>query len=152
MTARKIKDTKLGTQGKATAKARTGSGAVYLGALKKSVQMGSKTPVYIVSGQSKIRIPTEKLTMVFDVIENEIDVDANKEILTTQEAADLLNVSRPFVIKLINQKELPLEFMAGNQRRILKSVVLEYRDKMRRKQHEALDALTKEAEDLEMDF
>lgn len=67
-------------------------------------------------------------------------------------SAGILNVSRPFVIKLIDQKELPLAFMAGSQRRILKSSALEYRAKMRRKQNDALKALTKESKDLEMDF
>ncbi|WP_415062100.1 helix-turn-helix domain-containing protein [Bdellovibrio sp.] len=149
MTARKIKTAKS-TTAKVAMKPRTSNVSVDLGSLRKSIQKGMKTPVYIVAGQSKIRIPMEKLSMVIEAIENKSE--SGGEVLTTQEVADLLNVSRPFVIKLIDNKELPLEFMAGNQRRILKSAVLEYRDRMRRKQNEALDALTKQSEDLEMDF
>ena len=151
MTAPKMKAKKSASvQGKTIVKPRARSVDVDIDSLRKSVQKGAATPVYIVAGHSKIRIPTEKVPMVIEVIENK--AVPGEEVLTTQEVADLLNVSRPFVIKLIDQKELPLAFMAGSQRRILKSSALEYRDKMRRKQNDALETLTKESEDLEMDF
>ncbi|MEN0058930.1 MAG: helix-turn-helix domain-containing protein [Bdellovibrio sp.] len=151
MTAPKMKAKKSSSvQRKSIVKPRSRVVGIDMDLLRKSVQKGAATPVYIVAGHSKIRIPIEKVPMVIEVIENKI-VSCD-EVLTTQEVADLLNVSRPFVIKLIDQKELPLAFMAGSQRRILKSSALEYRDKMRRKQNDALEALTEESEDLEMDF
>lgn len=151
MTAPKMKAKKSSSvQGKSTVKPRSRGVGIDMDLLRKSVRKGAETPVYIVAGHSKIRIPIEKVPMVIEVIESK--TVSGEEVLTTQEVADLLNVSRPFVIKLIDQKELPLAFMAGSQRRILKSSALEYRDKMRRKQNDALEALTKESEDLEMDF
>lgn len=46
--------------------------------------------------------------------------------LTTQEAADLLNVSRPFLIKLIDQGSLSCTY-TGTHRRLSLGEVLEYK-------------------------
>jgi excisionase family DNA binding protein len=48
--------------------------------------------------------------------------------MTTQ-AADFLDVSRPFVVKLITRGELPCR-MVGTHRRIPSGAVLTYRQKM----------------------
>jgi excisionase family DNA binding protein len=59
--------------------------------------------------------------------------------LTTQQAADLLGVSRPTIVRLINDNELPAERI-GNRHRLLLDDVLAYRDKRRTRQYEALAA------------
>jgi excisionase family DNA binding protein len=57
--------------------------------------------------------------------------------LTTQQAADLLGVSRPTVIRLIDAGELSCERI-GNRRKILLRDLLSYRDARRQRQYQAI--------------
>jgi excisionase family DNA binding protein len=59
--------------------------------------------------------------------------------LTTQQAADLLGVSRPTVVRLITAGELPAD-RVGNRHKLLLDDVLAYRDVRRRRQYAALEA------------
>ncbi len=61
--------------------------------------------------------------------------------LTTQQAADLLGVSRPTVVRLITDDTLPAERI-GNRHRLLLDDVLAYREQRRNRQYEALAATT----------
>lgn len=67
--------------------------------------------------------------------------------LTTVEAAQLLNVSRPFLIKQIESGALR-HHMVGTHRRLKLADVLSYRDGLDAAANDALDAMTAEAEDL----
>lgn len=57
--------------------------------------------------------------------------------LTTQQAADLLNVSRPHLIKLVERGELTFR-MVGTHRKLKAQEVLTYRDKTDMVRREAL--------------
>jgi len=63
------------------------------------------------------------------------------DVLTTEEAAQLLGVSRPHVVKLIDSGVLELHQRVGNQRRVLRSVVMRYRAGERQRQARALRRL-----------
>lgn len=71
--------------------------------------------------------------------------------LTTQEAADLLNVSRPFLIKLIESQEIPCR-KVGRHRRIRFADLMEYKQKTDSQRTQALDELAAQAQELNMGY
>lgn len=71
--------------------------------------------------------------------------------LTTQQAADLLNVSRPFIVKLLEQKKLPFR-KVGKHRRIRFSDVLLFQQRSDAERRAALEKLVAEGQELNMGY
>jgi excisionase family DNA binding protein len=64
--------------------------------------------------------------------------------VTTQEAADFLGISRPSVVKLLNESRIPYERpAAGRHRRIRLSDLVDYQKRQRVEQSESLDAMVR---------
>ena len=57
----------------------------------------------------------------------ELHVSEDDPLLTTQQAADLLQVSRPHLVNLLDSGTIKAAPPAGNQRRVHRSAVLSYR-------------------------
>lgn len=73
---------------------------------------------------------------------------AHGKDLTTQEAADLLHVSRPHLVKLLDRGTIP-HHKVGTHRRVCIEDVLDYRERRGSTRREKLDELTRLSEDLE---
>ncbi len=71
--------------------------------------------------------------------------------LTTQEAANLLNVSRPFLNKLLDRGELRFH-KVGTHRRIKFSDLEEYRQRREQQRTEAMEFLAEQAQELGMGY
>jgi len=69
------------------------------------------------------------------------------ENLTTEQAAAVLGVSRPTVVRLIESGKLPAR-MAGTHRRLSLGDVLAHREASAKRRTEALEEMTREAEEL----
>jgi excisionase family DNA binding protein len=80
---------------------------------------------------------------------NAVAVLPVRQELTTQEAADLMNVSRPFIIALVEKGEMPAH-KVGSHRRIPLAAVLAFKSKTDAERDKALDFLAAQSQKLKL--
>jgi excisionase family DNA binding protein len=71
--------------------------------------------------------------------------------LSTQEAANLLNVSRPYLVKLLERGDIPYH-KAGSHRRVKFSDLRAYQEAQERAREDAMSELAREAQELGMGY
>jgi len=103
-------------------------------------------PALIDSNGNRVDLPDalyESFSRILSFLQQGIGVTfvPHEENLTSQAAATLLGVSRPYLIRLIKTGKIPCTF-AGTHRRIKLRDLLIYADERDRKRHEALEEMT----------
>jgi excisionase family DNA binding protein len=82
---------------------------------------------------------------------NTVTITAIHAELTTQEAADYLNVSRPYLIKLLETHQIPFHVVGTH--RCVKFVDLEaFRKAAETRRQEAMEELASQAQELGMGY
>lgn len=117
---------------------------------------GRPEPRYFLAGADRgdrIELPAELYRVLRHVVEAlqqglAVTVAPLTQTLTTQQAADLLGVSRPTLVKLLNEDKIPFE-RAGSHRRVLLRDLLTYREQRRAAQYAALEATAVDIDDEE---
>jgi excisionase family DNA binding protein len=79
-----------------------------------------------------------------------VEINPVEEELTTQEAADMLNVSRPFLIKLLSEGAIPFR-MVGSHRRVKREDILSFKRKQDHASREALADLARISRELNLE-
>lgn len=103
-------------------------------------------PRYFLSGPDQgdqVELPEQAyraLTQILTALAagKAVTVAPQSQVLTTQQAADLLGVSRPTVVQLIEDGQLPAHTPGRRRRLIRLDDVLAYRDRRREAQYQAL--------------
>ena len=111
-----------------------------------------------VSGSSskEVALPSVAVPLLRQVLEliaqgKIVAILARDTELSTQEGADLLNVSRPYFASLLDNGELP-HHKVGTHRRVLLEGVLTYKRQLAEKRREALKELTEQAQELALGY
>jgi len=110
----------------------------------------------VIAGNQEIEVPVSALRMLVDILAqmgqgNAVSIMPILPELTTQGAADFLNVARPFLLGLVERGELPFR-MVGTHRRIMLKDLVEYRSRSQIDRKAALDELTRQARELGMGY
>lgn len=103
-------------------------------------------------------IPKSAIRLFFTILNNMADgnsialllSDSNTDI-STQQAADLLGVSRPHVVSLLEKREIPF-FKVGTHRRIHLKDLIAYDKKVKKNRADKLDFLASQAQELNLGY
>jgi excisionase family DNA binding protein len=120
------------------------------------VAKGKTARLKVVVGKEELNVPIAALRLLVDILAqmaegNAVAIMPIHAELTTQQAADFLNVSRPHFVGLLEANEVPFR-KVGTHRRVLFKDLLAYREKSLARRRKALDELSKQAQELKMGY
>lgn len=103
-----------------------------------------------------VEVPESAFRMFLEILNqmargNAVTVVPTHHELTTQQAADLLHVSRPYLVKLLESGAIP-HHKVGPRRRLKFQDLRSYMEKIRGESSDALDALAAQAQELGMGY
>jgi excisionase family DNA binding protein len=102
--------------------------------------------------ETQVVIPAVAFRFFVDVLAevangNTVTVAPVHAELTTQQAADVLNVSRPYLIRLLDEGRIPFR-RVGNRRKVQLVDILDHKRRDDAARQQVLDELAREAEGL----
>jgi len=124
--------------------------------LATCVGQGESARLHLIDGCTDVTVPVSAIHMLVDILNqmaqgNAVSLVPIHAELTTQQAADLLNVSRPFLVKQLEAGEIPFH-KVGRHRRIRFSDLMGYRDRIDQAGAAAADELAAQAQALGLGY
>ncbi|MES2900186.1 MAG: helix-turn-helix domain-containing protein [Pseudomonadota bacterium] len=103
-----------------------------------------------------LRLPPKVLRLIADLLGSLADGKAVSVVpkdldVTTQEAAMFLNVSRPYLVRLLEEGKIRFH-KVGSHRRIRFDDIVQYKEQRTRKSNDALQALADQAQEIGLDY
>jgi len=120
------------------------------------VGKGEETRLRLIDGDTDITVPISAIHLLMNLLNemaqgNAVSLVPVHAELTTQQAADLLNVSRPYLVKQLEAGKIEFHKL-GRHRRIRFADLMAYKEQVDRKSRKALGALTAEAQEQGMGY
>jgi excisionase family DNA binding protein len=103
-----------------------------------------------------ITVPKKALELLFYILSNMAEgkaislIPSDSEV-STQQAADMLHVSRPHIVKLLEQGSIPFK-KVGSHRRILLEDLLKYDQDLKKQREKSLQFLAQQAQELNLGY
>lgn len=120
---------------------------------RNSYRSANKNQAKLVFQDSKnsLELPEKAVSLLKEILlfmseGKEITLIPTEAELSTQEAADILRVSRPHVVKLLEEGKIPYH-KAGSHRRILQQDLTTYELALKNTRKASLDYLAKQAQE-----
>ncbi|MCL4271956.1 MAG: helix-turn-helix domain-containing protein, partial [Anaerolineales bacterium] len=112
--------------------------------------------VYLTEQEQAIELPPGAVALLIDILQamaagRGVTIIPENAELTTVQAAEILNVSRPFLIKLLENGTIPYH-KVGTHRRVRMEDVMNYKEAIDREREAVLDQLVEEAQNLDMGY
>lgn len=103
-----------------------------------------------------VTIPIGALRLLVEILTqmakgNVVSIAPVKKELTTSEAAEILNVSRPYLVDLLESGKIPFR-KVGTRRRVLYQDLMEYKNRIDAQREQTLAQLTAQAQELNMGY
>lgn len=113
---------------------------------------GSASLKLIGAGGKEIALPDSILRLVYEAMVSAASgkrlrlVEEDEEV-SPEKAAEFLQVSRPYLVRLLDNGDIPFHFV-GTHRRITMSDLIEYKRRRKIKSKEALQRMTELSEEM----
>jgi excisionase family DNA binding protein len=130
--------------------------AARLRKLAKGRRAGGVRSIRVEGEKRPIEVPAAAIAMLADAVEelakgHAIRIASHEQEISTQKAADLLNVSRPFLIQLLQKGAIPFR-MVGTHRRLRLSDVLTYKARSDAEAETAFRELVAQAQEVGLGY
>jgi len=124
--------------------------------LAAGLGQGASVRIKLIDGEQEITVPMTAMRMLEGILGHMAQGDALTLVphhteLTTQQAADFLNVSRPFFVKLLEEGKITYH-KVGTRRRVLFKDLVEYQRSSQIERADTLDELAQQAQELDMGY
>lgn len=125
-------------------------------ASQKLSQKGKSIEVTLEHNHESLHLPSKAIRLLSTIISNMAAGKSMALILSdstvgTQEAADYMEVSRPYVVRLLEKGEIPFS-KVGTHRRIKVSDLVAYQKKMKATRKKQLNLLAQQAQELNLGY
>ncbi len=106
--------------------------------------------------RESIAVPASAFALLFRILNemaagHAVTLVPSESELTTQQAAEVLSVSRPYVVRLLEEGAIPHR-KVGTHRRVLLADLLEYKSRDADERLKVLDELAAQAQELKMGY
>ncbi len=113
---------------------------------------GDAARLRLIDGEEDITVPVGAVYLLADILNqmaqgNAVSLVPIGHTLTTQQAADFLNVSRPYLVRLLETGKMPFT-KVGRHRRIKFEELMKYMQRVDEESRQAADNLTRETQEL----